>query len=95
MLFAGSGGRPFRGYGLYASLSFDEGASWPVRRLLTPGSGEYDTQGHTRQFRADATHAEPRGYLAAAQTPDGIIHLISSGLHYRFNLKWLTEEEKQ
>ena len=37
----------------------------------------------------DATHAEPKGYLAATQTPDGIIHLISSGIHYRFNLAWL------
>ena len=26
-----------------------------------------------------ATHAEPQGYLAVTQTPDGIIHLISSG----------------
>ena len=25
----------------------------------------------------------------ATQTPDGTIHLISSGLHYRFNLAWL------
>jgi hypothetical protein len=60
-----------------------------VRQLLTPGEGAYGTQGHTRQFHADATHAEPRGYLAATQTPDGTIHLISSGLHYRFNLAWL------
>jgi hypothetical protein len=26
----------------------------------------------------------------ATQTPDGAIHLISSRLHYRFNLPWLT-----
>ena len=25
----------------------------------------------------------------ATQTPDGLIHLITSNLHYRFNLKWL------
>ncbi len=81
-----------RGYGLYAALSYDEGASWPVRRLLTPGEGEYVTQGHTPRFRADATHAEPRGYLAATQTPDGVIHLLSSGLHYRFTVAWLTEQ---
>ena len=37
----------------------------------------------------DDTHAEPRGYLSACQTPDGVIHLISSGLHYAFNLTWL------
>ena len=42
----------------------------------------------TDRFTMDATHAEPKGYLAARQTPDGIIHLISSGIHYRFNLPW-------
>ena len=39
----------------------------------------------------DDTHAETAGYLAATQTPDGIIHLISSRLHYRFNLAWLRQ----
>ena len=43
----------------------------------------------TDQFTMDATHAEPKAYLAARQTPDGIIHRISSGIHYRFNLAWL------
>ena len=48
-----------------------------------------DGGGNTGRFTMDATHAEPAGYLAATQTPDGIIHLISSRLHYRFNLAWL------
>jgi formylglycine-generating enzyme len=89
MLFVDAVGREFRGYGLFAALSFDEGQTWPARRLLTPGVGDFYTQGHTRQFHADATHAEPRGYLAATQPPNGTIHLISSGLHYRFNVAWL------
>jgi hypothetical protein len=62
----------------------------PARKPLAPKQGNYHTAGHTRTFKADATHAEPRGYLAATQTPDGVIHLVSSGLHYRFNLPWLT-----
>ena len=45
--------------------------------------------GHHHHFILDATHAEPAGYTYATQTPDGVIHLISSNLHYRFNLKWL------
>jgi len=89
MLFETASGEAYRGYGLYAALSYDEGESWPVRKLLAPPPGEYGTQGHTRSFHADATHAEPRGYLAATQTPDKTIHLISSGLHYRSNLQWL------
>jgi hypothetical protein len=35
--------------------------------------------------------AEHGGHLAATQTPDGVIHLISSRLHYRLNLAWLKE----
>jgi hypothetical protein len=38
-----------------------------------------------------ANNAEPKGYMTAVQTPDGIIHLISSGIHYRFNFAWLNE----
>lgn len=33
-----------------------------------------------------------RGYLAAAQTPDNVIHLVSSHQHYRFTLPWLREK---
>jgi hypothetical protein len=55
---------------IFAALSLDEGASWPVRKPLDDGR---------------------RGYLAAVQTPDNLIHLITSRLYYRFNLAWLTE----
>lgn len=40
-------------------------------------------------FEMDAYHAEPRGYLAGVQTPDNIIHIISSRLYYKFNLPWI------
>ncbi|GAI33660.1 unnamed protein product [marine sediment metagenome] len=39
----------------------------------------------------DETHAEPRGYLAATQTPNGLIHLISSKQYYVFNLAWIKQ----
>ena len=84
-------GNVFRGFGLFAALSKDEGKTWPVRKLLTPGRGTYNGGAWTKLFHADATHAEPKGYLAATQSPDGVIHLVSSALHYRFNLKWLEE----
>jgi sulfatase modifying factor 1 len=88
--FKDQDGSIFKGYGMFAAVSFDEGQTWPVQKLLSPcKEGVYVTAGHTKEFYADAVHAEPRGYLAATQTPDGIIHLISSGLHYRFNLAWL------
>jgi hypothetical protein len=90
MTFTDQQGKPFTGHGMYAAISFDEGQTWPVRKLLTPGEGEFDGGAWTGQFTATPTRAEHAGYLAATQTPDGVIHLISSRLHYRFNLPWLT-----
>ena len=76
--------------GLFAALSYDEGNTWPIRKLLTDGIVRtFDGGAWTGSFTMDATHAEPKGYLAVTQTPDGIIHLLSSRLHYRFNLQWI------
>lgn len=82
-------GGTFTGYGMYAAVSFDEGETWPVRKLLTPGSGEYDGGAWTGKFTATRDQAEHAGYLSCTQSPDGVIHLLSSRLHYRFNLAWL------
>lgn len=95
MLFGDGRGSTRAGYGLFAALSFDEGDTWPVRKLLTPGDGEYDGGAWTGRFETSQTRAEPKGYFAATQTPDGIIHLISSRLHYRFNHAYLTNEENE
>ena len=95
LLFTDKDGKTYRGYGLYAALSFDEGKTWPVKRLITDGEYRLLNGGAwTQFFEMDATHAEPRGYLACTQTPDNMIHLISSRLHYRFNLAWLMEKYK-
>ena len=84
-------GRERRVFGMFAALSFDDGKTWPVKKLLTPGAESRAFFGHgwTKKFTTDATHAEPMGYLAATQSADGRIHLISSALHYEFNLAWL------
>lgn len=96
-------GLPFRqpdgttktGYGLVAALSYDDGATWPVMRLVTPvqpGGNPMDIQSTDGgAWKIDATHAEPHGYLASCQGPDGRIHLISSRNYYVFNLAWLTQ----
>ena len=91
LTFTCSDGSTFTGHGLFAALSFDGGASWPVRKLVTPGKGDFDGGAWTGKFTATPENAEPAGYLAATQPPDGTIHLISSGLHYRFNLPWLRQ----
>jgi formylglycine-generating enzyme required for sulfatase activity len=92
-----SSGKAFSGSGMFAALSFDEGKSWPVQKLITPGGPrrvltapcnrrwgkQYSTLDHNR--------AESRGYLTAIQTQDATIHVLSSGTHYQFNLAWLRQ----
>ncbi len=83
-------GRERRVRGLFAALSFDEGRTWPVRKLIT-GEGparELDLT-YGGKFTMDADSGEPQGYLALCQTPDGVLHLITSQRHYAFNLAWL------
>ncbi|MBS3764212.1 MAG: exo-alpha-sialidase, partial [Planctomycetes bacterium] len=70
MEFENGDGQTFVGYGMFAVLSFDDGQTWPVRKLMTPGSGTYDGGAWTGEFSAGPTMAEPKGYLAATQTPD-------------------------
>lgn len=89
MTFTDQQGDEFVGHGMFATLSFDEGETWPLRKLLTPGQGDYDGGAWTDRFTATPTRAEHAGYLAVTQSPDGAIHLISSRCHYRFNLPWL------
>jgi len=93
MTFMNQEGQEFTGHGLFAAVSFDDGETWPLRKLLTPGEGKFNGGAWTQDFTATPTRAEHAGYLAATQTPDGVIHLISSRLHYRFNLAWLKQSK--
>jgi len=78
--------------GLFGALSFDDGETWPARRLIGddgPGHQVESTDG--QPFTMSWSSAEPRGYLSVCQSQDGIIHLIGSRQHYAFNLAWLKE----
>ena len=76
--------------GMFASLSSDDGKTWSKPVLMTDGKTRALNGGAwTGSFTMDSDHAEPKGYLCCTQTPDGTIHLLSSRLHYRFNLAWL------
>ena len=80
----------FKGAGLFAAVSFDEGKTWPHKRLITPGGKERMVNGIDRNmFPMSDTRAEHNGYLAAVQTRDDRIQLITSRNHYVFNLAWL------
>ena len=93
MIFTDKNKEEFIGYGMFAAMSFDEGKTWPVKKLITDNKKRFlDGGAWTGFFEMDSTHAEPRGYLAVSQTPDNVINLISSRLHYRFNMFWLLNE---
>jgi formylglycine-generating enzyme required for sulfatase activity len=79
-------------YGTYAALSWDEGVTWPVKRVMSnvkTGSKSYMGAPWNREFTLDATHGQNRSYWAATQTPNGIVHLNDSRLDYAFNLAWV------
>lgn len=90
ILFKDERNNEFTGYGMFAAISYDEGKTWPMKKLLTNGEMKYMYGGAwTGFFEMNSTSAEPRGYLAATQTPDNMIHLLSSSIYYRFNLGWI------
>ncbi len=89
-------------HGPFVALSHDDGKTWSVKRLLSApkaaglGNGIHEhfvgrVASNYRAFTLDEQHGEPFGYLAATQTPDGVVHLVSSALYYRFNLAWLNQ----
>jgi formylglycine-generating enzyme required for sulfatase activity len=67
-------GGEYTGIGLYAAVSYDEGKTWPDRRLVA---------------KDGVIQADINGYLAMTQTRDGRIQLITSKDHYVFNLAWV------
>lgn len=90
--FKAAGGRDFTGYGLFAAVSYDEGKTWPVRRLVTPGGAEQQVNTIDRvEIPISDTLAEGCGYLAAMQARDANIHLITSRTHYVLNHAWLKQ----
>ena len=98
---ADASGRMREVSGMFGALSFDEGETWPIRRLITDDGPprRIDGDSNTDFFTLSRTTAEPHGYLACTQTQDGIIHLITSRQYYAFNLAWLKQpmpaEKKQ
>jgi len=76
--------------GFFGALSYDDGKTWPVIRLITDDAPAHElktTDGRT--FEMSKSIGEPKGYYSVCQARNGIIHLISSWNHYAFNKKWL------
>jgi formylglycine-generating enzyme required for sulfatase activity len=73
----------FTGIGLFAAVSYDEGKTWPDRRLIV---GPEEPITNTRGVPTNTN-----GYLAITQTRDSRIHLVTSSKHYAFNLAWVRQ----
>jgi hypothetical protein len=81
---------------LFCALSYDEGKTWPVRRIITDNLPEHPAETiDGGRIRMSAATSEPQGYLAATQARDGVIHLISSVNHYAFNKAWLEQPQPE
>jgi formylglycine-generating enzyme required for sulfatase activity len=76
--------------GLFGALSYDDGLTWPYKRLISDdGEGRPVETMDGTLFTMSIDNAEPRGYLSVHQAKNNVIHLISSREHYEFNYKWL------
>jgi len=90
MVSDGKGGQK-KGFGLFAALSWDDGKTWPVRRLLVPEEGVSEGGANGLTQKINSTFAEASGYLSVDQALDGKIHLVSSRNYYAFNYPWLVQ----
>jgi hypothetical protein len=81
---------------IFGALSFDDGKTWPVRKVISDGTSDraVDTIDHA-PILMNVHNSEPLAYLSICQGPDNVIHLISSTNHYEFNLAWLKEPPPQ
>ncbi|MHC4212742.1 MAG: hypothetical protein ACYSWP_05125, partial [Planctomycetota bacterium] len=83
-----SGGKHYVS-GLYTAVSYDDAKTWPNKRLVTDDGPERDIETLNGELIKLSPHnSESVGYLAICQTPDKIIHVLTSRQHYAFNLKW-------
>jgi hypothetical protein len=90
IMITDSSGRQRPVSGLFAAVSFDEGQTWPIMRLVSDdGLGRIVTSTDYRYFVMSFCNGEPTGYMAMCQAVNGVINLITSKTHYSFNLAWL------
>jgi formylglycine-generating enzyme required for sulfatase activity len=90
-------GRPNTVTGLYAALSFDEGATWPeayrrvISNLEVSEELEIEAAPWQRSHTLTKTAGQEDGYMTVTQSPDGMIYLTDGKIVYNFNLAWLME----
>jgi len=78
---------------LFGAISYDEGKTWPVRRIISDCKPDHQVDTiDGAPVLMNTNNSEPLGYLSVCQGLDNVIHLISSINHYAFNLAWLEAE---
>ncbi|HEY9137704.1 MAG TPA: SUMF1/EgtB/PvdO family nonheme iron enzyme, partial [Terriglobus sp.] len=71
-------------------VSYDEGKTWPVRRVLSNETGDRGITGMSNgRVYLGPGYGEPTAYCSIVQARNGVIHVLSSMNHYAFNLKWV------
>lgn len=77
-------------WGSYGAYSEDEGKTWTFKRLLGTQPRKRDTD--------ILCGADTLGYSVCCQSPDGLIHIVTSNthpcLHLSFNEAWLLTEDR-
>ena len=77
--------------GSFVALSNDEGKTWHIKKI--PGGQEHESETRRKEMKG-----ETLGYSIAAQTPDGMIHLMASMthpcLHFEFNEEWILDSSE-
>jgi multiple sugar transport system substrate-binding protein len=73
MAIRGADGAPRKVFGMFAALSFDEGKSWPVRRLITDGVSPAAVASFREQESLDAFVAGEAVFLRSWPYADGYL----------------------
>jgi len=90
---------PFRG--AFVALSDDEGQTWHIKRLdAAPHCQYHDVPEWLRELDHSNWHHDGTiGYAVAAQSPNGLIHLLLSSTqpnrHFEFNEAWILADAQE
>ena len=79
--------------GCFAAISDDDGQSWHVKTIPDTLPHESKSINGRRDWTSAAHSDGTVGYVTVAQTPNGVIHVLTTmnhpGLHFEFNETWI------
>ncbi|MBM3934491.1 MAG: hypothetical protein FJ319_09350 [SAR202 cluster bacterium] len=98
------GASPMKERGTLVALSDDNGETWHIKTLAA--AQIHDAHAHGKDtgkesgwHSAPEHHENTLGYSVATQSPDGVIHLVTSTnhpcLHFEMNEAWILEKDNQ